>query len=294
MTKLYHVGISGGKDSTALLLWMVYESGLLPEQIRATFANTHNEADETYDHIRMLDFKVHPIEWIEPPLGFYDLARKKKRFPSTKARFCTTELKMKPTKDHIDGLLREGFEIVHCSGVRAEESAARAKLSEWGNPLESYFGLAEWRPILHWKIEDVFLIHKRYGVPLNPLYAKGAKRVGCLPCIMSRKSEMRMIAREFPELIDKLRREEQSVNSCSTGSSTFFPINSIPEVMRSKMITTKDGRELKVPTIDDVIAWTRTKDKKKHNRQFALGFWHDESLNEADVHVCPSTMGACE
>jgi 7-cyano-7-deazaguanine synthase in queuosine biosynthesis len=38
-----HIGISGGKDSTALLLWAVHESGYPKESIHATFCDTDNE-----------------------------------------------------------------------------------------------------------------------------------------------------------------------------------------------------------------------------------------------------------
>lgn len=34
---VYHVGISGGKDSTAALLWLVHESGVPKHRINATF-----------------------------------------------------------------------------------------------------------------------------------------------------------------------------------------------------------------------------------------------------------------
>lgn len=295
MKTLYVAGVSSGKDSSALMLWLVHESGIPHDSLRFTFSDTDNEADETYEHIRLLSRRVAPdeIEWLEPPLGFYDLARKKKRFPSVKARFCTQELKMKPSKAYIDNLLRAGYSVVPVSGIRAEESDERAKLHEWGDPLSSYYGLKEWRPLLHWKIEDVFLIHKRYDIPLNPLYAMGAKRVGCLPCIMSRKSEIRMIIRTFPERIEKLRREEASVNAAGSGSASFFPINMVPPHQRRRAYTTKDGRELMVPTLDDVLAWSRTKDRKKHNSQYAMDFWH-EDLTDQDASVCPTTMGSCE
>jgi 3'-phosphoadenosine 5'-phosphosulfate sulfotransferase (PAPS reductase)/FAD synthetase len=296
VTTLYHVGVSGGKDSQAVMLWMLHESGISPYNIRVTFCDVDNEADETYEHVRLLARRVHEwceITWIDPPLGFYDLARKKRRFPSTKARFCTQELKLKPTKRYIDNLQNAGYEVIAVSGVRAEESAERAKLSEWGSPLESYFGIREWRPLLHWKIEDVFLLSKRYGIPLNPLYGMGALRVGCLPCIMSRKSEIRMIAQKFPDRIVKLRREEASVNDCGSGSSSFFPMKTVPPQHRTREITTRDGRQMKVPTIDDVLAWSRTKDKKKHNSQYAMDFWHQD-LTEQDRGVCPTTMASCE
>ena len=107
--EINHFGLSGGKDSTALMLWAVYESGYAPETLRFTACDTGNEAEETYEYIKMLNCKVYPITVLKPPLDFYQLAEKRGRFPSTTARFCTQELKMKPTKAYIDALIQEGI-----------------------------------------------------------------------------------------------------------------------------------------------------------------------------------------
>ena len=284
-TTIYHVGVSGGKDSGAVLLWMVKESGIPREQIRATFCDTGNEIDETYNQVRILSERVFPIETLKPPLDFYELARKKKRFPSTKARFCTQDLKMKPSKEYIDNLLREGFDVIGVSGVRADESLSRSKLPEWGDPMESYFGIKEWRPLLKWTIVEVVAIHKKYGITMNELYAKGAMRVGCVPCIMSRKSEVRNIAKNFPERIDFIRDQEwQGENGVF---HSFFPRKKVPVGFRSIEITTASGDTMTVATIDDVVAWSKTKDRKHSHGQMAMDFWHEDE-------VCPTTMGVCE
>jgi 3'-phosphoadenosine 5'-phosphosulfate sulfotransferase (PAPS reductase)/FAD synthetase len=288
---LYHVGISGGKDSTAVLLWMVHESGIPRDQIIATFADTGNEAQQTYDHIKLISEMVHPVETIKPPLDFYELARKKGRFPSTKARFCTQDLKMKPSKEYIDNLLRQGYDVIPVSGVRADESRERALLPEWDNPMNNYYGLKGWRPILKWTIVEVVAIHKKYGVPLNPLYSMGAQRVGCFPCIMSRKSEIRNIVKNFPERIDVLREQEWMGENKML--HTFFARNKVPPEFRSKPIVTKSGETINVATIDDVVAWSRTKDRKRSKGQMALDFWHEED-EPVDAWVCPASMGACE
>jgi len=293
MTVIYHVGCSSGKDSSGLLLWLVRESGIPSGQIRATFTNIGNDAPETLEHIEYLSHEVHPIETIYPPIDFYQLARKKGRFPGAKSRFCTQELKMKPSKAYIDGLLAEGYDVVPCSGVRKEESDTRAKLTEWGNPLENYYGLSEWRPLIEWKIEEIFLLHKRHGIRLNPLYAMGMSRVGCLPCIMSRKSEIRRIAKNFPERIEWLARHEWTDEN---GYHGFRPRKSVPQAMCHETYTSpKTGTVFKVPSIHDAVAWSFTKDHKKDNTQFALDFWFDDpKLDDFDAHVCPSTMAACE
>ncbi len=67
---LYHIGVSGGKDSTALLLWAVNESGYPRDRIVASFCDTGNEHQITYDYVRMLSDKVFHI-----PVG-----RKEKAF----------------------------------------------------------------------------------------------------------------------------------------------------------------------------------------------------------------------
>lgn len=137
----------------------------------------------------------------------------------------------------------------------------------------------------------MWLIHKRYGISPNPLYAKGAQRVGCLPCIMSRKSEIRMIAEKWPQRIDMLRRAEWMGER---GFHGFRPRKSVPQAMCSHVYTAKDGTVYKVPSIDDAVAWSRTKDHRKDNTQYAMDFWLDQDLDEFDAQVCPSTMGACE
>lgn len=264
---------------------MLKESGIPHDQLRATFCDTGNEINETYNQVRMLSERVFPVEWLKPELDFYQLARKKKRFPSTKARFCTQELKMKPSKEYIDGLMRDGFEVIGVSGVRADESKERAKLSEWGNPMESYFGIVEWRPLLKWTIVEVVAIHKKYDIPMNDLYSKGAKRVGCFPCIMSRKSEIRNIVKNYPDRIDFIR--EQEWYDENGNFRTFFSRKKVPPEFRSITITTKGGELMQVASIDDVVAWSQTKDKKHSHGQMALDFWHEDE-------ICPTTMGACE
>jgi 3'-phosphoadenosine 5'-phosphosulfate sulfotransferase (PAPS reductase)/FAD synthetase len=119
---IHHLGVSGGKDSTALLLWAVHESGLPIESLNVTFADTGNESQITLDYVAMLSEKVHPITTLHPERDFYALAKHKHRFPSPRARFCTTELKMKPSRDHVWALRDSGQRVTMLSGVRAAEA----------------------------------------------------------------------------------------------------------------------------------------------------------------------------
>lgn len=305
---LNHIGISGGKDSTALLLWAVHESGYPKESLIVSFCDTGNEAPETYDFVAMLSEKVHPVTTIKPERDFWELAKYKKRFPSARARFCTEELKMKPTKTFVQAFAAIGIEVVLHSGVRAAESEDRAKLPE--RELSLYFGMTVFRPLLQWTIEDVWAIHKRYDIAPNPLYSMGCARVGCLPCIMSRKREIANIAQRWPERIDFIRSQEGAVrNGC--GYSSMFARDRVPDRYRTKEITTAprslavkqqasegqevipledvrrthiEGQKMRVCTIDDVVRWA-INDPAIYEEEF--DFFED-------APACDSRYGACE
>lgn len=272
-----HIGVSGGKDSTALLLWAVHESGYPRESLGVTFCDTGNEHPLTLAYVEMLSAKVHPIRTLKPERDFYALAMHKGRFPSLCARFCTTELKMIPTRDHCFTISNLGYAVLLHSGVRAAESAERAALPN--REFDNFYAFEVYRPLLKWSLEDVWAIHARYGLKPNPLYGFGAKRVGCLPCIMSRKAEVRNIAHRWPERIDMIRDHE---NNFPNGYSSFFARDKVPERFRTKEVETASGWQGKVASIDDVVTWSMT---GKHAKGTAPG---------DDAGTCPSSMGACE
>ena len=291
MNILHHVGISGGKDSTALLLWMVRESGIDPKTILATFCDTDNEHALTYAHIRMLSETVHPIQTIYPPRGFFELAFYNRRFPDPVSRFCTVELKIKPTLQLIARLRGRGWDkIVMCSGVRGSESFERSKLVE-REPKDDL--IEEWRPMLKWSLADVWAIHKRHGIPPHPLYAMGARRVGCFPCIMSKKAEIAAAVIHSPQTFDKIRSAEQS--NKFGGRETprpFFHYKMIPKRFHSARFKTKKGKLMTLGMIDDVIAWA-TEDNENQRRQLHLPMT-ELKQDAMDHKVCPSNLGYCE
>lgn len=158
-------------------------------------------------------------------IPFLDLCMLKGRFPSTRARFCTFELKHRPINEQvIQPLLAQYDEVVSWQGVRVQESASRARLAEYEADADNQPGLHLWRPLLNWTHDEVFALAKRHGIPPNPLYQLGCSRVGCMPCIHARKKELGVIFRRFPEQIQRVAQWERIVAACSTrGNSTFFP-----------------------------------------------------------------------
>lgn len=319
---IYHLGVSGGKDSTAAFLWAVYESGW-KDNFRVTFCDTGNEDPFTY---KFLDFlrKIYPIEIITPirygkktfseGMTFYDLAVAKKRFPFRKARFCTSWLKVIPSRDYVlNELLAEYDQVLLLTGETKREGHIGNNRGEMGETswAEDY---ACWshRPIYHWKLEDIWEIHKKYlslsgvldiisndtsmskenkeelivrmekhRIPRNPLYDIGAVRVGCFPCINSRKAEIRAMARFRPERIDYLRNQERMVGEDrGDGISTFFARNTVPLAHRTKEIKTVKGEKMLVCTIDDVVQWAKT---KYGGKQFEMDLYFEDEGGSCSI-----------
>jgi 3'-phosphoadenosine 5'-phosphosulfate sulfotransferase (PAPS reductase)/FAD synthetase len=254
------VGVSGGKDSVAVLLWVVHESGYPPANVIVNFTDVGNESPITYDYVRFLsDYLMQrgyaPVMWLKPPLDFFELAHKKKRFPSAKGRFCVEYLKIKPMQQFIAGLKDD---VTSISGVRASESKARTELPERAFDQAGY---QVYRPILHWSVDDVWAYLDEWNVPRNPLYDMGFRRVGCFPCCMTRKDEIRLIAMHFPEVIDHIREAEKDIGS------SFFHINKVPILFRHTPFS-RNGKTWMCGSIDDVVDWSFTKRGGKQYEMF--------------------------
>lgn len=205
---------------------------------------------------------------------FLGLCISKGRFPSRKAQFCTEELKTLPITTQIVGPMLEAGPVLQWLSIRADESANRAKQPRL-NRHES--GSMVWRPIFTWSIDQVWDQHRKHGIAPNPLHAMGMGRVGCMPCINCRNSELRNIADLFPDHIDRIRKWEQIVASANKRrSATFFPAVTDP---------TDVDRPGSCSRIDTLVEWIRT---ARGGRQFDLFFQAQAGGG------CTSDLGLCE
>jgi len=97
----------------------------------------------------------------------------------------------------------------------------------------------------------------------------GASRVGCFPCINSAKLEIRAMARYRPERIDFIALQENSFDNDS-GFSSFFARKTVPESFRSRAVITSTGETVMVPTIRDVVDWSRTRKNRPNYYELDL------------------------
>lgn len=286
------ISFSGGKDSMAALLWIMDN---FTRKFTVVFCDTGWESPETYKYILEIVQKLN-LEYVELKSkkydGMIDLAKKKKRFPSVKARFCTTELKTIPMVDYILDVVKDDF--IAIQGIRASESESRSKMQEQCNYFKFYtepYGIDKkgkpkfhtyrrkdilkmmethatdvWRPVFDWDVIKVVDFILDNGFELNPLYKMGMKRVGCFPCVMSGLSEIHQLSIRFPERIAEIAKFELEIGS------TFFGPDKIP----------RRYYKGKAPLITDIIKYA--------NGKYEAGLLFDEH----EATSCMSYYGLCE
>ena len=264
------VSTSGGKDSTAMCLHLM-EMGFSPSDYDRVFFDTGWEHKSTYEYLDELEKTVGPIirirqtvkifegyedhiKHFEERLGFESpfvrIAFKKLMFPRRLAKWCTTSLKVEPAIKYFKSL---DFDYVNLVGIRKEESKRRASMEEfeWSDPFDCWI----WRPIIDWKEEEVISIHSRFSLNPNRLYLEGSNRVGCWPCIMSRKKEISnldderiSIIRDMEILITELRKERYpDIKQAATffqarTKNDFLPIDSAVEWSK----TSRGGKQFEL------------------------------------------------
>lgn len=290
------VTFSGGKDSLAALLWI---RNNFTKRFTAVFCDTGWEHPITYRYIEQvrekLEFDLVTLRSRKFD-GMIDLAKKKKRFPSSQRRFCTSELKAIPTIDYLLDVVREDFIIIQ--GIRAEESESRAKMAVQCNYFKYYLEprgkdkngkdkfqtyrrreilefsktheTGVWRPVFDWTAQQVIDYIAESGLEPNPLYKMGFKRVCCFPCIMSSKPEIYQITQRFPERIAEIAGYEKECKS------SFLGPDSIP----------KKCHKGDYPLITDVARYVQA--------EYARGTLFDEIEGATPISCMSYYSGLCE
>lgn len=298
----YVVQFSAGKDSQATLIKACNDYGV--EKVIAVFLNTKWETPITYNHHKYVIEKI-GVASVELTTNKFDgmkgMVLHKGRFPSSQARFCTEELKIKP---FVDWLLEEVNEhVIILQGIRAEESTRRSEMEKECRYFKYYFEPYETNSMIVEKLEgkatshrqkmklakakkrlsegkedpkfftyrkkDVFAWCEKYADDLlrpffdasgqdvidyiisngqvpNPLYGMGFKRVGCWPCVLGVKSDIKQMLIHDPRRIDEIIDFEEQ-----TGIY-FFPPDYIPKRYCSMERVNKKGEMAKFPTARDV------------------------------------------
>lgn len=140
-------------------------------------------------------------------------------WPSSTARYCTSDQKTSQVAKLMTRLVRERehlgrpVRILNCLGIRADESAARAKKQPFGPDAASNGKRAvdRWLPIFHWSAAQVWAEIRRSGLPHHPAYDAGMPRLSCVFCVLAGRRELLLAARLNPALAAEYAAVEEQV-----------------------------------------------------------------------------------
>ena len=208
--KTHHVlGLSGGKDSAALAIFM---SQNFPDlDIEYFFTDTGKELPEVDDFLSRLEgILCKPIN----RLGAGAIDGRERDFdywlrhygyflPSAQTRWCTRKLKLEPFQNWVKPLIKAGDAVVQYVAIRSDEDHRQGL---WNTAK----GLTTRLPFIEAGIdkEGVIELLNSSGIGL-PKYYEWRSRSGCTFCFFQQKIEWVRLRETHPESFEEAKRYEK-------------------------------------------------------------------------------------
>lgn len=188
--------MSGGKDSTALALYM---RDRVPE-MEYVFCDTDKELLETYEYLNRVEaFLGKKIVRLNAQAGFdHWLEAFGGYLPSPSIRWCTKMLKLRPFEDYVGE-----SSVISYVGIRADEDRV-GYISTKSNIRASF-------PFKEDGIDyaGVMKILKESGIGLPPYLEWGRTHSGCFFCFFQRPIEWVRLLERHPEQFDEAQGYEK-------------------------------------------------------------------------------------
>lgn len=238
------LGISGGKDSAALALYMNQE---FPElDIEYFFTDTGEELPEVYDYLAQLEnYLGKKIVRLNSGRDFkWWLSTTGNFLPSPRARWCTIQMKLKPFEAWAKSFVSSGYKVISYVAIRADEDY-RQGYTPKDKGIEVRFPFRE----AGIDKEGVLEIISSSGVGL-PKYYEWRSRSGCTFCFFQQKIEWVRLKERHPEKFEDAKKMEKV---CIKDGSpfTWSEKETLAELEKPERITQiKKDYELKLEKIE--------------------------------------------
>lgn len=204
MTLDRHIlGLSGGRDSAALAIWM---REFRPElDLEYFFTDTGKELPEVHEFLDRLEgYLGRPIQRLNPDRDFDFWLREYKHFlPSARTRWCTRQLKLRPLEQWLKDSLNGGTKVHSYVAIRADENRSGYQATH-PNMMVHF-------PLREAGIDKAGVIDllDSSGVG-EPGYYSWRSRSGCTFCFFQQKIEWVRLMREHPDAFEEAKRYEKS------------------------------------------------------------------------------------
>ena len=203
------LGLSGGKDSTALAIYM---RDRVPE-MEYFFCDTGAELPETYEYLAKLEVYLgKKIVRLSSDRTFdHWLKVYRGTLPSPQMRWCTKVLKIEPLEKWIGN-----DKAISYVGLRADEASRKGYMSTKQNMMSVFPFIDDG---LELRDVENLLIESGLG---KPSYYEWRSRSGCYFCFYQRKQEWVGLFENHPDLFRNAIDYEDKVNFRSTSSRNGY------------------------------------------------------------------------
>jgi len=203
MAERHVLGLSGGKDSAALAVWMRDHHPEL--DIEYFFTDTGEELPEVYEFLGRLEGYVgKPIIRLNPRRDFKFWLREYNHFlPSAQTRWCTRKLKLAPFEQWVRPWLAAGDTVTSYVAIRADEDYREGYTAKADNLIVRL-------PFREAGIdkEAVVDLLKSSGVGY-PKYYEWRSRSGCTFCFFQQKIEWVRLRERHPDAFEAAKALEK-------------------------------------------------------------------------------------
>lgn len=219
------VNTSGGKDS-AVAAWYVTrlaELAGVKDRVLAVHATFPEEWEGTVDLVKRQTQELGiPLVVVERGEGLLDYVERRGMWPSSEARYCTSEFKRGPIDKVITaqcparGKKGPNYKVLNVLGMRAAESPARSKMVpfELNSDRSTKNGkrvVWDWLPIFRLTDAQVWQVIREQGLEMHPAYKAGMPRLSCCFCIFAPREALLKAGELNPALLAKYVAVEQRI-----------------------------------------------------------------------------------